>query len=320
MSLSSLRNLYLRAICLFAIAVSLAPTACPALVIDDFSIGPFSATSYGSWLNLSQDYLYAYSSGDTSPLGFRRDMGVRGFLSNNQEGPAAHLGITFDTKVLDFQVEPQGWGYFNLEWSAAEGEVFNLLQSGLDEPNDRFRFRFLGAENAPAFSVLVYTMTEAGERRYAQSLQRSSALNPVDEILELPYSAFGGDVAWESVTSVTISAGRFRGEAGFMLDSISVEPPPKTGDYDRDGDVDLDDLDRWIDGAWSAAPGIAQPYTFNATRLSFDGNGDRLIDLADYTVWRDAYAPASPRSVPEPTGLGLAVGIGLLLAGPRRRE
>lgn len=83
------------------------------------------------------------------------------------------------------------------------------------------------------------------------------------------------------------------------------------GDYDVDGDVDLNDY-----LVWEA--------NYGAASLAFagaDGNGDGVVDAADYTVWRDNYtAPASAvTSTPEPAGFAIACG-GLLLAATRRRR
>ena len=53
--------------------------------------------------------------------------------------------------------------------------------------------------------------------------------------------------------------------------------------------------------------------------LVADGNGDGVVDAADYTIWRDNLtAPAAAVSVPEPSAawLGLALAIGSLF---RRR-
>lgn len=49
-----------------------------------------------------------------------------------------------------------------------------------------------------------------------------------------------------------------------------------TADYDNDLDVDLDDL-----AVYSSTIG-------STTMLAADGNGDGVIDAADYTAWRDS--------------------------------
>ncbi|MEN0109607.1 MAG: hypothetical protein AAF805_02680 [Planctomycetota bacterium] len=54
------------------------------------------------------------------------------------------------------------------------------------------------------------------------------------------------------------------------------DDPAAPGDYDRDGDVDVDDYALWASAFGQSGAGLAA-----------DGNGDGVIDAADYTVWRD---------------------------------
>lgn len=64
---------------------------------------------------------------------------------------------------------------------------------------------------------------------------------------------------------------------------------PETGDYDGDGDIDVDDYTRWKEtyGTTVAVKGSGA-----------DGNEDGVIDARDYVVWRNQFEQAS--------GLGLA--------------
>lgn len=61
------------------------------------------------------------------------------------------------------------------------------------------------------------------------------------------------------------------------------------GDYDGDSRVGLFDLQVWR-------------LQYGSSLLAADGNGDGIVDAADYTVWRDAYAQASgaPAAAPAP--------------------
>ncbi len=58
--------------------------------------------------------------------------------------------------------------------------------------------------------------------------------------------------------------------------------PPLPGDYNGDRIVDLNDYNVWRD-------------TFGSTtNLAADGNGDRVIDAADYVIWRSNYQSPTP--------------------------
>jgi glucose/arabinose dehydrogenase len=93
-----------------------------------------------------------------------------------------------------------------------------------------------------------------------------------------------------------------------------------TGDYDRDGDVDVQDYNRW-----------RMTYDEGA-RPNFppaDGNQNAFVDAADYVIWRKAFNAAaaanggSVSSVPEPSTaafLILVAGIGLLVKRNRAED
>jgi hypothetical protein len=78
------------------------------------------------------------------------------------------------------------------------------------------------------------------------------------------------------------------------------------GDYDSDGDIDLDDRTVWASSYGS---------TVFSGRLA-DGNLDGVINAADYTVWRDAFDSAAV-AVPEPSALALVL-VGLLASSRYR--
>ncbi|TWT96860.1 hypothetical protein Pla108_26350 [Botrimarina colliarenosi] len=78
------------------------------------------------------------------------------------------------------------------------------------------------------------------------------------------------------------------------------------GDYDLDGDVDGGDL-----ALWTAA------YRDTGPALAADGNGDGIVDAADYTVWRDNVSAAAV-SVPEPSTVATAAVLVLARLRTRR--
>ena len=82
------------------------------------------------------------------------------------------------------------------------------------------------------------------------------------------------------------------------------------GDYDADGDVDLDDLGVWQDEFNSVIVNVG---------TGSDGNADGLVDAADYTIWRDAYNEVLSIPEPQPTTFGLLVFLNLVVKRLRRR-
>ncbi|WP_197526733.1 glycoside hydrolase family 71/99-like protein [Botrimarina colliarenosi] len=84
------------------------------------------------------------------------------------------------------------------------------------------------------------------------------------------------------------------GQAEAALEAVAPR-----GDFDGDGDVDLNDY-----GVWSASLG-SQLALYGG---GADGNQDGRVDAADYTVWRDSLAlrNAALISVPEPATPALA--------------
>lgn len=83
------------------------------------------------------------------------------------------------------------------------------------------------------------------------------------------------------------------------------------GDYDTDGDVDTDDYTEWRT-------------SYGGANYAADGNSDRAINAADYTVWRDHLPPppapvASANAAPEP-GAALIAAASLMLRGASRRR
>lgn len=84
--------------------------------------------------------------------------------------------------------------------------------------------------------------------------------------------------------------------------------PEVEGDYNGNGVVDIADYEVW-------------KVDFGSDDLDADGNGDGVIDAADYTYWRDRYVPPAPAlsAVPEPAAVSvLLVGLAGLVAGRRR--
>ena len=109
------------------------------------------------------------------------------------------------------------------------------------------------------------------------------------------------------------------GDAVIYLDTIAHNPlgslvvPLLPGDYNGDGQVNIEDYDVWTSTLGSTSD------------LRADGNGNLLIDLADYTIWRDNLSLAgasltAATSVPEPSMATLLALAGMAGALVRRRS
>ncbi len=92
-----------------------------------------------------------------------------------------------------------------------------------------------------------------------------------------------------------VSAGRSPNGSGEFVSMPTPTPGTANitgtygpGDYNTDGTVDQDDYTLWIS-------------TFNSTTdLRADGNGNNIVDAADFTVWRDNLDPVLTDATPAP--------------------
>jgi hypothetical protein len=90
---------------------------------------------------------------------------------------------------------------------------------------------------------------------------------------------------------------------------------PAPGDFDGNAQVDPSDYD-----GWTTHFGQSRPVVYGA-RHRFDGNADSHVNAADYTLWRDNYAPpAIGSTAPEPaSSLLVATALAFLLTHLRHR-
>ena len=101
----------------------------------------------------------------------------------------------------------------------------------------------------------------------------------------------------DNVTSTITFMGRIN-DPTQQENSVNPTVAPADGDYDRDGDVDINDH-----GLWRSM------YGQTGTGLAADGNGDDIVNIADYLIWRnDEQASASTASaaVQSPSSLRTA--------------
>ena len=139
-----------------------------------------------------------------------------------------------------------------------------------------------------------------------ESLSEPTTGSTADIRIEVDAGGFGrasgtnielGSVAFIPISRVDLEA------------TISVIGIP-TGDYNRNGAVDLNDYH-----VWKASFGSTSDF-------AADGNDDNRVDAADYVIWRDAFSIAGEGSlaanVPEPAAAVLFIAAAPVLALVRR--
>ncbi len=95
-----------------------------------------------------------------------------------------------------------------------------------------------------------------------------------------------------------------------------IADSPIVGDYEKDGDVDVHDYNRWRATFGQGA----------RTVLPADGNGNLIVDAADYVVWRKAMLAGGSASgeelagVPEPAAMWVVLQVAIGFAALRHRH
>ncbi|MEM9753958.1 MAG: peptidylprolyl isomerase [Planctomycetota bacterium] len=138
-------------------------------------------------------------------------------------------------------------------------------------------------------------------------------LDVIDDLAALSLVNAGGAFTTLPVLDTFAPPTVFREDLVFV--NTIVELSLSEGDYDFDGDVDLDDYAVWQSEFGNSLRIIDQPTDIE---MNADGNGDGVVDAADYTVWRDSFNAASASAVPEPLSAMLAA-LGALSVPLRRR-
>jgi hypothetical protein len=134
--------------------------------------------------------------------------------------------------------------------------------------------------------------------------------NPIESRYEATYRVYIGEE-----TTGEETPGYNAAQVTFVFEATPILP----GDYDRDLDVDANDLFEWRQSFGDLASPLGS---------GSDGNQNGIVDAADYTVWRDnlgagtgaAASVATTAAAPEPGGLSLVVCGAAALSLARRRR
>jgi acetyl esterase/lipase len=183
------------------------------------------------------------------------------------------------------------------------GQGIGVLRANFTNPNPPF------PENA-ALVTLVNPITHVDANDPPVFIAHGNQDNLVPQKQSQRLADALNAVGVEHVMRVVVGAGHgFGGQTNTVnaeaIAFVSAQFDRRAGDFDGDGDVDMDDYDLWRED-------------FGTNRAAADGNGDGFIDAADFTVWRDnlpsdvdpGAASATPN--PEPSAALLLILGGLM--------
>lgn len=153
----------------------------------------------------------------------------------------------------------------------------------------------------------VWTGTTSGGTK-----SPSNSLGASFPVAAVAPNSGAGPYAWIGLaTSAANDAHALYGMSGVL-----TVPSFQAADFEEDHDVDGMDLDRW-----RANMGLA----IGAMHMQGDADGDGAVDGDDLLVWQQQLnvalvADPAATSVPEPSGICLALTCGASVAGLRRRS
>jgi hypothetical protein len=149
---------------------------------------------------------------------------------------------------------------------------------------------------SPAYAPIFGTADSPTRWRWTGAMAHNvyAVADPVENLYEAFYRVYVGDD-----TTGEPLLGYASAEVVFQFSATPQIP----GDYDEDGDVDVQDF-----VVWQGQFGLSGEHPA-------DGNRDGLVDAADYTVWRDhlntneATSASMRLGVPEPASCVLILGL-----------
>jgi dockerin type I repeat protein len=274
-----------RAIILVVCVAALPVEPVRAVVIDDFSAGPFAI----------EVVRYETKSATMSPLPPGQALGGARYVTLNGLGPAATstVRVSADAATSEFRYDADPGATaanFMVKYGATQSLQADLTADG----SNAFVFDFAYANFEPGGGNFdIYLTTQPGGRY----LYVPVANSPAPFSLVLPYQAFktgtsGANFANVSAFSWGTGNGNLRGD--FALSGIHTAYFPD-GDFNFDGRVDSQDYQLWRSHYGQTSP--AYPV------IAADGNRDGKVDMGDYVLWRRGVTPTSgpvSSAVPEP--------------------
>jgi hypothetical protein len=241
-------------------------------------------------------------TGDVLPTGW----------TNGRPSPASLSKVNVDTAVnAAIDLGPQsGTHYVRYQSPATNGTADCLLQDLTTVPDQKYTVSFWIAATSTSVGNPSGINPVWDENRGNQaSMPVGQLFAPATNTGPVPYQFFSFlETASSSVTRLDFHATDVNGS--ILLDNVAMTPVAIPGDYNLDGQVGPDDYMVWKS-------------TFGSTsQLASDGNGDNVVDAADYTVWRDHLTTGSgaAAAVPEPRAIVLLGIAGAVVGLSRRRK
>jgi hypothetical protein len=245
------------------------------IVIDDFSVGELSLSGPSA--------LIAQTNLDPAHVvGGNRHVRITG-------GP---VEFSIDSETGLSVSEGNTWGYFHVLYGYESPLNADFTAGG----HDRLRFRFNDVGTnwwRGAFWVSVNTALPPGSSAPGVDLEALYG----GGIFEIPFNRYNKN--FSDVDTFAFDATRIEDSRSFSIAEISTAGPPQAGDFDRNGIVDLGDLDEWL----RTYGRRTNPYN---GFLSSDENRDGNVNGRDFLAWQRAYqavgGTVTELAVPEPAG------------------
>jgi hypothetical protein len=271
----AMHSINFRTLALGACSVLFVTASASGIVIDDFSVGELSLsgpTALIAQTNLDPAHV----------VGGHRHVRIT-------NGP---VELSIDSATGLSVSEGNTWGYFHVLYGYESPLNADFTAGG----HDRLRFRFNDVGTnwwRGAFWVSVNTGLPPGGSAPGPDLESLHG----GGIFEIPFSRYNTN--FSDVDTFAISVARIEDSRSFSIAEITTAGPPLPGDFDRNGIVDLDDLDEWQ----RTYGRHTNPYN---GFLSSDENRDGKVNGRDFLAWQRAYQAVggSPPqlAVPEPAG------------------
>jgi len=281
--------------------------AARAIIIDDFSAGPFALEAVR----------FQPQSTNAIALPTAQTIGGERFVTFGANGPSAdskvRLAVYAAHPGLQYDADP-GATAINLSVRYGNQTPLNANLSADGANALVFDFASVDFESGIGYFDMTFSTQSISNYLYVP-IQDSAA--PVS--LVVPYRAFqrnATNVNFANITRFQFGTGNGNLRGDFTLNQIRTAYFPE-GDYNFDGAVDGTDLAVWRTNF--ANEGLyGGSYPVNAA----DGNRDGFVNAADYILWRNnrstGSSPALAAPIPEPQAI-LLIFSACLSAAARRQ-